>query len=428
MRKIKTRRLECGRQSHGSLVGLGLLALGAATVPLAGQETVSLEGRDRALSPQVEDVFSIGSLSGEVWESFANIGRNDLGFDASGNLYILDAQNSRVVAVDPAGNLIREIGAEGEGPGEFQRPTSIAVHEDGSFVVFDLGHRALMFFDSAGEFIEHRTIEIQQLPGGTLLPDGNGGIFSGSGQGAVIITREGSSAQDGGVPIRRYGPVNSASIDDLYTAWIPPRMDGVSMGAGGGFNLSAMAVVAFRPEFSMGAGRNGQVVLTDSVTYRLKVVGSQGGLTHTLTRPIDPRPVTRADREREMQRRMEALENGSGPRISLNVPGASQGDINRQLQEAQRKQIEEMQFAEEFPVLSAVAVDWEGQIWAERTATDPNQDGPIDIISENHRYLGTIAEGAMAIPHAFGPGGLAVFVEPDELEVPIVKVRRIEMN
>lgn len=42
-----------------------------------------------------------------------------LGFDGTGNLYILDTQAARISVVDPEDNLVRQFIGEGEGPGEF---------------------------------------------------------------------------------------------------------------------------------------------------------------------------------------------------------------------------------------------------------------------------------------------------------------------
>jgi len=52
-------------------------------------------------------------------------------------------------------------------------------------------------------------------------------------------------------------------------------------------------------------------------------------------------------------------------------------------------------------------------------------DGPIDVLTPDGRYLGTFPAEEMAMPGAFGPDGLAAFVEVDELGVQSVVVRRL---
>ena len=51
--------------------------------------------------------------------------------------------------------------------------------------------------------------------------------------------------------------------------------------------------------------------------------------------------------------------------------------------------------------------------------------GPIDVVTAEGRYVGTFPAGATKMPDAFGPGGLAAFIELDDLDVASVVVRRL---
>jgi len=53
------------------------------------------------------------------------------------------------------------------------------------------------------------------------------------------------------------------------------------------------------------------------------------------------------------------------------------------------------------------------------------EDGPIDVVSADGEYVGTFRTGATRMPNAFGPNGLAVFIERDEFDVATVVVRRL---
>ncbi len=48
-----------------------------------------------------------------------------------------------------------------------------------------------------------------------------------------------------------------------------------------------------------------------------------------------------------------------------------------------------------------------------------------DVITSEGRYVGTFPAGATAMPAAFGPDGLAAFVEIDDLDTPTVIVKRV---
>ena len=90
--------------------------------------------------------------------------------------------------------------------------------------------------------------------------------------------------------------------------------------------------------------------------------------------------------------------------------------------------IEDMTFADEIPVIDGIAVDWEDRIWIERTGENGQGPGPIDILTVAGRYLGTLPADGLRTPLAFGPGGLAAFVELDDYEVQTVRVVRLSLE
>ena len=92
---------------------------------------------------------------------------------------------------------------------------------------------------------------------------------------------------------------------------------------------------------------------------------------------------------------------------------------------AMREQAESMEFHPVVPVVRRLRTSWEGRIWVQRRGQEPVSDGPIDVLTPDGRYLGTFSANEMSMPGAFGPDGLAAFVEVDELGVQTVVVRRL---
>ena len=91
---------------------------------------------------------------------------------------------------------------------------------------------------------------------------------------------------------------------------------------------------------------------------------------------------------------------------------------------AHARAIEDMQFFPEVPVLYALRSTWEGNLWVQRRGEEPDVDlGPIDVLTPDGRYLGTL-DRRMRMPHGFGPNGLVVFIEKDEFDVPVIVVNR----
>ena len=84
------------------------------------------------------------------------------------------------------------------------------------------------------------------------------------------------------------------------------------------------------------------------------------------------------------------------------------------------------QFYHEIPVLRELAATWEGGLWVRRRGREPDSDdGPTDVIDASGRYVGTLPQEDAEMPAAFGPDGLAAFIELDEFDVATVVVRRL---
>lgn len=84
-----------------------------------------------------------------------------------------------------------------------------------------------------------------------------------------------------------------------------------------------------------------------------------------------------------------------------------------------------MTFASQIPVIAAIAVDSEDRIWISRNAANGFSRGPTDVFTADGNYLGTLATGDMPMPHAFGPGGLAAYVEKDDQGATVVRAIRL---
>lgn len=388
-----------------------LIAVLATPVPTpAAQEVIELPADDRLLDADFEEIYRLGSVDGGGWDTFGSV--ESLGFDGAGNLYILDTQAVRISVVDREGNLVRQFIGEGEGPGEFGRNSAgaleFAVMRDGRVAIYDPGQLAFALFSADGEF--ERTVpmggdrwrqpmlsEIQAFPGMKRVLSTTRVIYF--------------SPPDAG-PGRQFRYVLSydlgghqAAVDTAATAWKRPSDRQV-----------------FAPELMAGALPGGGIAFSDSSAYAIKFAAPGGRVTRIATRPLRPRPVTNRMRTEEIERRLKALETrqptAGDPAMQAAMPS---------MIEAQRAGIEAMEFYPVMPVVLALRTDWEGTIWVRRRGDEVEGDGgPIDLITADGRYLGTLAPGATPLPEAFGPDGLVAFVEKDDLDVPYVVVKRFQ--
>ena len=72
--------------------------------------------------------------------------------DSSGNIYIADTNNNRIVKIDPVGNVIATWGGLGTENGKFNSPIGIAI-DDGIVYVADTGNNRIQKFSLNGVFI-----------------------------------------------------------------------------------------------------------------------------------------------------------------------------------------------------------------------------------------------------------------------------------
>jgi DNA-binding beta-propeller fold protein YncE len=73
--------------------------------------------------------------------------------DAEGNLYVSDTWNNRVQIFDAEGKFIRTFGKAGDGPGYFARPKGIAVDADGHVWVADSVQDRVQVFSPEGRLL-----------------------------------------------------------------------------------------------------------------------------------------------------------------------------------------------------------------------------------------------------------------------------------
>jgi len=430
--------MHCFRQFALALIML--LPVGILPGALSAQAVVDLPDRDRPLTVEAQELYSVGSIYGDEWETFSRVA--GVAFDAEGNLYILDADNYRVVKVGSDGRLLMEMGRGGEGPGEFGMPMTFSVTHEGEVRVFDLGKQGFTLFNPDGSF--KTTVPMgggggMFVPTGGLLPHPGGGMVSGGAGGIRISIGSGGDQADANVRhLNLFELKNEVETTSIYQGWNPSaagaseRPQTMSAGA---IRLSAPPLRAFDPELMAGVLPDGRIALVDSTTYEVKLLELDRGVVQRLRRPFSPRSVTRRDQEEERNRRMEELaeraESGGGGAFYV-MGGDGGGRTGRvaapDITAMMEGRIQSMEFGEEMPALVGLVTDWAGHLWVERTGARVGEEGPIDVLSGEGSYLGTLAPGDFEIPDAFGPDGLVAYIETDEMDVPRVVVKRLTLR
>jgi len=82
-------------------------------------------------------------------------------------------------------------------------------------------------------------------------------------------------------------------------------------------------------------------------------------------------------------------------------------------------------FYHENPIVLGLHTTWNGNIWVVRCG--PDETTAVDVLAMDGRYVGSYDARAIVIPWAFGPDGLAAFVETDDFGVQLVVVKRMPL-
>ena len=411
MRKLtKVNATTARRRCLAPLLPLALLvACGDTGDESATGAAGTLDGPDVIVNAVTEEVFTVGSVMGDTWDTFGRV--SSVHFDAQANLHIFDSQLDHILVVGPDGSLVRTVGGRGEGPGEFDNVNTAIVARDGSYTVMGFFHIDLLEPD--GEFVRRirmdpRTVMVRAdmaLPDGRLVAT------------AVASFGEDEQPDEPGRPIHLF-PLDGTDTTLLYTAWELPEEDEdeseVSGDVESGMRVSFAAGRAFEPRLDIDLLTDGRLALIDSIGYRVKLIGLDGSVTGTIERPIAPLPVDEEIMEAERERYREAeagvLESASNTNLPIQID---------------REGVEGRTFADEVPVLYGLKVDWQDRIWVARRGPTGEDDGPTDIVTPGGDYIGTLSPEGLRLPDAFGPGGLMAYIEYDDMDVPTVRVVRL---
>ncbi|HXV12979.1 MAG TPA: 6-bladed beta-propeller [Candidatus Krumholzibacteria bacterium] len=265
--------------------------------PSDGKSTVTLQELWRAGGDDEEVIFGVV---------------NDVAVDTQGNLYALDTQLSQVSVFDPDGNLLRTIGREGEGPGEFRRASQLFVTPDNKIAVAQMMPGKLVLLTPDGK------------PGGDFpmpaAPDGGTQmIWDAGAAGRSVVIGGGTFAQ-------KDNKMTRTTALQLY------GMDGTSRGTlvertstDDIANMKFDEKSARRPVWT--ASADGKIYLNDNFdVYEIKYYGTDGKLARVATRDYQHRARSKAEMEEDRPRIMMRRGGGGGRRFDAE-PSPTDPDV-----------------------------------------------------------------------------------------------------
>jgi hypothetical protein len=359
----------------------------------AGVEIVLSGGSDRTLDWQFNRLFELGGAD-EGPESFYRVAARLVGAAASGNLFVLDIPNARIVVFDADGQFLRSMGGSGGGPGEFQSPGSFSVSPDGAVAVFDYGKGSLVRFDGNGEVDDE-----QPFP---LFPTPNAQRHFSQFRDTTLVSTSTSPMDAGSLTQMLRQIVDS---DTLLLAELPLPRPEMAMfeKCGGGVMLPPL----FAPEVAW-ATQPGIVALSVSGEYSISF-REAGILTRIVRREIEPMPASRDQ---------AIFHLGEGMRFNF---GRGRGPCLIEPAEV----VDKRGYAEIVPLIGTVFLSPSGELWVQRFTVDTDAIAPIDVFDAGGAYIGTLVRDSFS-PVVLLPGGRVGVVETDDDDVQRLAVLEIQ--
>ncbi|MFW6078847.1 MAG: 6-bladed beta-propeller, partial [Gemmatimonadota bacterium] len=352
----------------------------------AGIEIVVNRGPDVPLDWSFDSLRSIGGADADA-DVVAQVQTGGVATDATGRLYIMDGMNMHVAVFGPDGELVRTMGREGGGPGEFAMPYSLDVW-DGRVAVLDGMHGAVIRFDSAGTPLDRVRLErsnprpgLSQGPYGIAFPW------------YEYRVEEATSHQ-------RLVVADSADRTELVAMPEPtPAMSELE---------SCGVSIPVGPIFAPMLVWDGTADAIAANTEPAYVVDVYDGheRVRSIRRDLPVHEVSRADA-------LEAYADG----FTIRLGGSPCTVPAEELVDARG-------FAPELQTVSRIRLSPStGEFWVQRRSLR-HDDGPIDVFDDDGVYIGTLPPGT-PFPEAFIGDERIAAIATDELDVRRVVVYRV---
>lgn len=334
----------CDGGSAGGQASTETLANGTVVVtnPADGEWTAQTAWR------VVEDL-RIGKAEGDEPYMFA--APVALEVDATGRLYVLDAQASQLRTFSADGKHVRSVGGQGAGPGELKQPMGMAAAPDGALWVVDPGNGRFTVFDTSGAVRE----TVRRASGLAMFPWP--GRFDR--QGRLWDVSTGPGGMSGPPALLRVEPA-SGKVQPVNLPAFTPAQFSTTNGP-----VSVSAPVPFAPSLVWTLDAEGRVWSGVSDRYRLRLHDPAGDTVRVVERAAAPVEVAASERD-SLPAQLKWFTDQGG-RIDLSrVPRHK-------------------------PAFVSIRTDDQGWLWVRPELPATERNAAFDVFDPDGRYQGRLA-------------------------------------
>jgi hypothetical protein len=238
----------------------------------------------------LEEDLSIGN---EEDENYVFYRARGISVDSEGNILVLDAGNNRIQKYDKDGKYLQTIGKQGQGPGEFESPTSLNIDAKDNIYVSEMFQR-LHIFDKNGVFLKRIKLKVQENMGVTR--DGN---F------IVPTLSRGERKSDMYGDYDRFFDIELKSQDGTTIKTIASyrsEMAGMIKTERGFITPNNLCT----PRLCLCPINEDLAIYGYSSDYTLFAINAKGETVYIIKKDEPPQPVTKAEKDKVIDRRMRA--------------------------------------------------------------------------------------------------------------------------
>lgn len=320
-----------------------------------------------------------------------------LAVDEMGRVYVVDRKPASIKVFSPDGKLIRTLGREGEGPGEF-RVGFIAVR-NGFLVLHDPRTARTSVWDTAGTFL--RGWHTSCCYWSDIQLDRQNRIYVPS----MSAPKEGERPR--GTPYVRW-TLEGVALD---TVWVPRQEGGkywtVSVKKGGKNQAMMMTGIPFMPTLVNALRPDGGVVYGWTGDYQVVESLTGKDTVRIFSRAWTPEPVTDERRRNEVESRIKGA-------------GADWGEENI------RNAFKLDDVPSTLPAFMNLRVDESGRVWVRRIPVADTTRSYFDVFDSTGAFLGPVTIPLKINDYgmqAWTRDGLVTVIDDEEGRPTVVRLR-----